>query len=86
MPVFDDGTGEPEIGGHGKDNLAFRKGRLGVAQYMQDRPEAITWERPFQYAGKNLPWPLWSMLCESSMFGCVLGAAVSEEGTTMAWP
>ena len=58
MPVFDDGTGEPEIGGHAKDNLAFRKGRLGVAQYMQDRPEAITWERPFQYAGKAQPWPL----------------------------
>lgn len=52
MPVFDDGTGEPEIAGHSKDNLAFRKGRLGVVQYMQDRPEAITWERPFQYASK----------------------------------
>jgi hypothetical protein len=52
MPVFDDGTGEPEITGHSKHNLAFRKGRVGVAQYMHDRPELITWEHPFQYAGK----------------------------------
>lgn len=55
MPVFDDGTGEPEIGGHSKRNLAFRKGRLGVAQYMQDRPDAIKWDSPFQYAGQYSP-------------------------------
>jgi hypothetical protein len=55
MPVFDDGMGEPEIGGHSKQNLAFRRGRIGIVQYMQDRPEAIRWEQPFQYAGKPPP-------------------------------
>lgn len=51
LPVFDDGTGDPEIPGHTKLNVPFSKGRVGVAQYMRDRPEAITWEQPFQYAG-----------------------------------
>jgi hypothetical protein len=53
-PVFDDGTGQLELQRGGRDRTAFRKGHLAVAQFMQDRPEGIMWEQPFQYAGRKV--------------------------------